>query len=313
MRLILSTLVILLSLTLTANGQELAGKTLYGYQAGKKIHFTFDDGPHPTYTPTLLDTLKKLNIKATFFVLGEKAKKYPEIIKRMVAEGHTLASHSYDHPELPKLTPEKLREQMENTEKILQDITGKRPYVMRPPYGALNGDVKKYLKERQYGIMLWNIDTLDWKLKNIDKIVTHTLEEFPKDGGIILLHDIHKTSIESVEPLVEALKAKGYEFVSFEKFTEPKATPKPPTEAEIKELKGEGEITASELNFREGPDTSFPVICSLKKGTVVQYLGEHKGWYKVRFDTDQGPKVGWLSGKHVKTKGLTETLRGMHR
>ncbi|RME86503.1 MAG: hypothetical protein D6785_03275 [Planctomycetota bacterium] len=126
----------------------------------------------------------------------------------------------------------------------------------------------------------------------------------PKKGGIILLHDIHKTSVEAVPLLIEALKKKNYKFIDIMPLLKAPPKPKMPNENEIKPLEGKGKITATELNVRTGPSTDFSPITTLKKGIEVEYLGEYKGWKKIRFQTLEGPKIGWISGKYVRTIGM---------
>lgn len=317
MRFICTLALVFVLTTSFAYGQE----RVWGYHGDGKIHMTFDDGPHGVHTPRLLDILKKYGVKATFFVLGKNAKAHPEIIKRMVREGHVVASHSFSHPQLTKIEEEDLHYQIEETERVLKEILGKDMRLMRPPYGATNEDIRKYLYGRGYKIIMWNVDTLDWKFKDVDKIVSHTLEKTPKNGGIILLHDIHKTSVDAVPPLLEALKERGHTFTDLKHFTEnrgnqrPVSRPEPaplPGDDEVRPLDGTGTVDATKLNFRRGPSTDHPVLAALEKGTEVKVLGSHNGWYKVRISTPNGPKVAWTSGKYLKfkpTPGVIGTLR----
>ena len=103
---------------------------------GSYIAMTFDDGPHPRLTPRLLDMLKARSIRATFFLIGENAAEYPDIVRRIAAEGHEIGNHTWDHPQLTKLNPAALREEIDRTSSTIAEITGKLPTVMRPPYGA---------------------------------------------------------------------------------------------------------------------------------------------------------------------------------
>ena len=108
---------------------------------------TFDDGPHPNTTPHILDILKKRNLKATFFVLGLQAKKYPEIIKRIHDEGHIVGNHTYGHKDLTKLKPAQIKTEIENTNNLIEKITGEKPKFIRPPYGAVNHKVSDAINE----------------------------------------------------------------------------------------------------------------------------------------------------------------------
>jgi len=156
----------------------------------KQIAFTFDDGPDPKYTPELLDLLKEFGVKATFFVLGNKAEKYPELISRMHDEGHLIGIHNYTHKS-PNwiMTPWKIkRMQVDRTADIVRDITGERPIYYRPPWGILNlGDV--IILRKAYKIVLWSVMASDWKSKvGADKLKRVLLKNI-KSGSIVLLHD----------------------------------------------------------------------------------------------------------------------------
>ncbi|SJZ95826.1 Peptidoglycan/xylan/chitin deacetylase, PgdA/CDA1 family [Pilibacter termitis] len=182
--------------------QSLVGKKL--------VALTYDDGPSPTSTPALLAYLKEQNIPATFFVLGSEASKYPDIVKQAYDNGNQIASHTYHHLNLPTLSADKQKEEIHNTEEVIEKIIGKRPNLMRPPYGAFNEQIAT---EANCGIALWNVDSLDWQSKNPTAIY-NTITANTFDGSIILMHDIYMTSVEGTKQVVPALKAQGYTFVT---------------------------------------------------------------------------------------------------
>lgn len=124
----------------------------------KKIAITFDDGPHPVYTEKLLDGLKERDVKATFFVLGEKAKEYPEIIERMEKEGHIIGNHTYTHIQLKSSNRQQFRDELVQTNETIKEITGQEVQYVRPPYGTWD---KKLEEELNMFPVLWNVDTLD--------------------------------------------------------------------------------------------------------------------------------------------------------
>jgi peptidoglycan/xylan/chitin deacetylase (PgdA/CDA1 family) len=181
---------------------------------GPYIAITFDDGPHKEYTPKLLDELKKRNIKATFFLVGQCVAEYPEIVKRMAAEGHEVANHSWSHPALTKLGADGVRKQMENTNDAIRKACGVTPVLMRPPYGATSTILNRRFAE-DYGmkVILWSVDPLDWKYRNSSK-VHNAIVQNAHPGAIILAHDIHATTVAAMPQTFDALLAKGYKFVT---------------------------------------------------------------------------------------------------
>lgn len=176
----------------------------------KKVALTFDDGPHPYYTEMLLDGLKERGVKATFFLIGKSIDGNEDIVKRMYEEGHLIGNHTYNHVELNK---ESIIEQCEEITKAnnkIFEITGYTPEFMRPPFGAW--DKRKECDVEMIPI-LWSIDPLDWKDQNTNLVVQRILSKV-KDGSIILLHDVYKTSVEAALIVVDKLQAEGYEFVT---------------------------------------------------------------------------------------------------
>ena len=181
---------------------------------GMSIAITFDDGPNPELTPRLLDMLKERGIKATFFVVGKNVEEYPGIVTRMASDGHEVANHSWSHPALTKLGVESFRKQIENTNQAIANATGKRPVLMRPPYGATSVSLNKRLNE-QFGlkVILWSVDPLDWKYRNSDRVYNSIIQN-TRPGSIILAHDIHATTVAAMPATLDALLAKGYKFVT---------------------------------------------------------------------------------------------------
>lgn len=178
-----------------------------------RIALTFDDGPHPVFTPKLLDGLKERNVKATFFVVGKNIVGNEEIIKRMDQEGHLIGNHTYDHVKITALKPETACDQILETSSLVKEITGKDTEYIRPPFGEWD-------KSLECGIslfpVLWSIDPLDWTTKNTDQVVNKVVEEAEEDA-IILLHDYYDSSVEAALRIVDILQAEGYEFVTVDK------------------------------------------------------------------------------------------------
>ena len=177
-----------------------------------QVALTFDDGPHQTCTPALLDGLKQRGVKATFFLMGENIAGKEELVQRMQADGHLIGNHSYRHIQMTKEGAEQACAEIEQTEQLIQSITGKRPEYLRPPYGAWNEQLECRVN---LTTVLWNVDSLDWKFQNTKRIVRR-VEKDVKDGDIILMHDIFPTSVEAALRIVDDLQAQGYEFVTVE-------------------------------------------------------------------------------------------------
>lgn len=178
----------------------------------KVIALTFDDGPHPRYTPLLLDGLKERGVRATFFVTGENAASFPEIIEREALEGHLIGNHTYSHMQLTDGNRETFRQELIKTNQVIEEITGSQVSFVRPPYGSWD---KSFEKELNMFPVLWTIDPLDWCTEDVGCIATRILEK-AGDGEIILMHDYYKTSVDAALEVVDALQKEGYTFVTVE-------------------------------------------------------------------------------------------------
>lgn len=177
-----------------------------------KIALTFDDGPHPIYTPKLLDGLKKRGVKATFFVLGENIVGREDIIKRMADEGHLIGNHTYTHVNLNQLSAEKACGELVKTNDLVRKITGKGTDYVRPPFGVWN---KKLECSVNMLPIMWNIDPLDWANTNTSEVVNKVVTK-AKENAIILLHDYYDSSVDAALLIVDELQKKGYQFVTAE-------------------------------------------------------------------------------------------------
>jgi len=178
--------------------------------ATKLVALTFDDGPGP-YTARLLDGLAEYHAKATFFCLGSRVEQYPETVKRIVEEGHQLANHSYGHPNLNELSTESALYQFSRTDDLMNEVTGaSETYFCRAPYGNTNEALRSMM---QAPLISWSVDTLDWQVRNANKVRDNILRE-TFDGAIVLLHDIHSFSVDGVLQALDTLESRGYEFVT---------------------------------------------------------------------------------------------------
>lgn len=200
------------------------------YVDGPYIAMTFDDGPHAKLTPRLLDLLAQRKIKATFFVCGENVQEYPAIMKRMAAEGHEVANHSWSHPNLGKMGDAAVASQLQRTHDAIIATTGLAPTLMRPPYGSFTDRQKRWSHDQfGYKCILWSADPLDWKRPGPATITQRIVNE-TGNGGIILSHDIHAGTIEAMPGTFEALLEKGFRFVTVSELLamEKPQPPRPP-------------------------------------------------------------------------------------
>ncbi|MGB8353222.1 MAG: polysaccharide deacetylase family protein [Chthoniobacteraceae bacterium] len=229
---------------------DLPQKAKIGYSSvhvdGPYIAMTFDDGPSAVLTPKLLDLLKSKGIKATFFVLGENAVRNPEILKRAIAEGHEIGNHSWSHPVLSKMSYDAVHSELQRTNDVILQATGKKPTLMRPPYGAITKEQKDWIhKDFGYQIILWDVDPLDWKIIKGETAAERTArvenvilngnkdEHGARSGSIVLSHDIHATTVDAMPATLSGLQEKGFKFVTvsqliaMEKPLPPKPSPSP--------------------------------------------------------------------------------------
>ena len=176
----------------------------------KVVALTFDDGPDGNTTPQALDILAKYKIKATFFVQGKNIAGNEAILKRMQSEGHEVGNHSWNHPILTTLSLEDAKKQLTDTEDAITKVLGKSSKLMRPPYGAISDDIRNSL---DLSFIMWDVDSLDWKSKNEAAILT-VIQRQVSNGSIILMHDIHQTSVNSLPKVIEYLQGQGYSFVT---------------------------------------------------------------------------------------------------
>lgn len=175
-----------------------------------RIALTFDDGPNARYTPILLDGLKKRNIRASFFLIGENIEGNEDILLQMRKDGHLIGNHTWDHVQLDKIPAEKARLEIEKTNNRIYEASGIYPSYVRPPFGA-------WIKDMELSVTMlpvfWDVDTLDWQSKNIDSILSIAQKQV-HDGSIILMHDGYQTSVDAALKIADLFTEKGYVFVT---------------------------------------------------------------------------------------------------
>lgn len=181
----------------------------------RRVALTFDDGPGPL-TPLILDVLKEHQVQATFFILGERAKTYPEVVKRMIREGHVLGNHTWSHPDLTHLSfLEMVKEELEPTSSLIRDITARYPLLLRPPYGALNDEAILFLGREGWRVINWSLDTFDWdKEQSSKEEILEKVMAYHHEGAIILMHDGggDNNTLEVLPLLIGYLRKEGYSF-----------------------------------------------------------------------------------------------------
>ncbi|PRY01615.1 polysaccharide deacetylase family protein [Allonocardiopsis opalescens] len=170
---------------------------------------TFDDGPGEG-TPAVLDALAERQARGTFFVMGQLAPEYPELLRRMVAEGHQIGNHTWKHDDLSTMSAEAVREDIERTADAIEAAAGVRPTMVRPPYGAYTQETLEALGAPA---ILWSNDTMDWHSRDTRRTVTVATEE-TRPGGIVLMHDIHPETVAGVPDIIDGLLARGFRLVT---------------------------------------------------------------------------------------------------
>lgn len=198
------------------------GKVFTGIKTDQKvIALTFDDGPYPPYTNQILDILREYQIPATFFLIGQNAEKHPELVRQIAAEGHQLGNHTYQHVDLLTVGRKKSEEEIDRTNRIVEDITGIKMSIIRPPHGFRDPLVMEVMAEKQLEVVEWSVMARDWTNPGVDTIVNRVVSRV-QNGSIILLHDgdgiasqaSRAQTVEATRHIILALAAKGYKFVT---------------------------------------------------------------------------------------------------
>lgn len=188
----------------------------------KKIYLTFDAGFENGYTPKILDILKKNNVKAAFFLVGNYIKTNPELVKRMVEEGHIVGNHTFSHPDMSKISDmESFKKEVFKLEELYKETTGKNlPKYYRPPQGKYNEENLKHAQELGYKTIFWSLAYVDW-LKDKQPTKEHAFEKLSRihPGAIVLLHNTSKTNSEILDELINKWKSEGYIFTSIEEIS----------------------------------------------------------------------------------------------
>ena len=204
-------------LAIEANGTTSKDADIYHKNENDymKISLTFDDGPHPRYTPRILEILEEYGIKATFFVVGVNAENYPDTIEKVIKAGHEIGNHTYSHPHVSSLNSITLRREVEGCESSIYGLTDYKTKLFRPPEGLIDADVRTVLRDLDYKVILWDLDTRDWAHTPADDIANYVTDNIAA-GDIILMHDYighNSPTPDALRLFIPKLLEKGYKFV----------------------------------------------------------------------------------------------------
>jgi peptidoglycan-N-acetylglucosamine deacetylase len=183
-----------------------------GARRRRTLHLTFDDGPHPQHTPELLDVLAAHRARATFFVIGRNAERHPELMRRIVADGHTLGNHSWSHPQFEKLGLREQIEEIERTDRLLAQFDGRDDHDFRPPRGVLPRPMVLHCIRKRRRIAYWSYDTLDYGRPPVAELVASAQRHAARAGDILLMHDDYGLAADLLRTLLPAWTRQGFVF-----------------------------------------------------------------------------------------------------
>lgn len=186
-----------------------------GVDCANCVAITYDDGPGAE-TNRLLDKLKAKNAHASFMVLAPSAEQHPDLLKRMKAEGHTIGNHTKSHRQLNTLSYEQVSQEIDAGNAAIEKATGQGTRWVRPPYGATNATVDQVARDKGVSQALWDVDTVDWKDRNSEHVCSSAVQG-ARAGSIVLMHDIHPTTVDAADCVIDGLRAKGLEPVSLDR------------------------------------------------------------------------------------------------
>jgi peptidoglycan-N-acetylglucosamine deacetylase len=204
-------------LNASTTGKRVPAVLARGPVTGREIALTFDDGPHPAYTPQILRILRQNHVKATFFVVGMMAEQYPKLIKAELGGGHAVGNHTYHHVNLTRIPPKYVATEIDACGDVLEAVSGVRPHLFRPPGGDFDSQVAHISHKLGYTMVLWTDDPGDYASPGTGTIDRRTLDKI-SDGGIILIHDGVQETVNLLPRLIQELKARGFTFVTVDEW-----------------------------------------------------------------------------------------------
>lgn len=183
-----------------------------GVRQGRVLHLTFDDGPHPEHTPALLDLLAAHGARATFFLIGREAERYPDVVARILREGHALGNHSWSHPQFERLDLAAQRDEIERTDRLLQGFDGLPRHDFRPPRGVMPRPMLLDCVRRGRRIAYWSYDSLDYSQRSAEELIASARRHPPRPGEILLMHDDGGLSLRLLEAMLPVWAGEGFAF-----------------------------------------------------------------------------------------------------
>ncbi len=190
------------------------GETVPG-SARRQIFLTFDDGPCPHTTPRLLETLAEAGVQATFFLIGSSVARHPELVERIAGQGHVIANHSFSHPLMPALSTRAIEQEIDTTNRRIEEVTGSAPSLFRPPYGVCDRRSADCLSERGMVPVYWGVVPLDWQAPGAERVVHRVMRRL-EPGALVVMHERRALSHQTVTAAKEIIckgRQLGYEFV----------------------------------------------------------------------------------------------------
>lgn len=180
--------------------------------AGRELYLSFDDGPDPQYTPALLDLLRQYQVRATFFLIGSKAEAHPQLVRRMLDEGHRLGNHSWSHPDFNRLSLAARMDEIDRTDRVLEAFDGVRHHGVRPPSGAFSLALTLRLARERRRLLYWSYDSLDYQRRPPAELVAALRARPPRPGDVLLMHDDSDCCTRMLETLLPQWRAEGFGF-----------------------------------------------------------------------------------------------------
>jgi len=194
-----------------------------GPSGEKKIVLTFDDGPHPSRTAQVVEILKREGIPANFFLVGEMVEEYPEQARLVVESGFEIGSHTWNHPNLTKRGEATVRKEIVGTQDLIEQVTGQRPRLFRPPGGSVNKTVRKVCKEDGLVLCMWSVDPRDWARNSTPESIRRKVLDGAHGGAIVCMHDTKAKTVTALPGIIKELRERGYEFTTISELIKAKA------------------------------------------------------------------------------------------
>jgi peptidoglycan/xylan/chitin deacetylase (PgdA/CDA1 family) len=187
-------------------------EVFFGDTTRRRIALTFDDGPSLENTPRILDVLRGEGVYATFFVLGHRVDRMPELVRRIDADGHEVGNHTWSHPSMRSLWKSQIEDELDSTSDAIERALGRRPAWVRPPFGRYAPSALELFEELDLDVVLWSVDSLDWEEED-PEVIARTVVREASPGAIVLLHDRTSVTVHALPAIIHGLRDRGFEIV----------------------------------------------------------------------------------------------------